>query len=119
MQKAMTLAATLLLTSGGATSCATTKSDYPTQPTQYWDIPELAEPVSFTYPVEAVPLGYEAQCEVRFRVNDQNVAEDIVASCSNDMFVATVEDMVRRARFRDDSLRGVQVVLPFVFALEG
>ncbi len=76
-----------------------------------------------TYPQRAAERGTEGNCDVRFDVDTRGKPYNIVADCSDSIFVREAERAVARVEFAPKIIRGKpaerkNVVYPLVFELE-
>lgn len=85
-----------------------------------------AQPISppqVSYPQRAAERGTEGTCEVRFDVNGRGEPYNVVADCTDSVFVREAERAVSRVRFAPKIVRGQaverrNVVYPLDFQLQ-
>jgi len=76
-----------------------------------------------TYPQRAAERGTEGSCEVRFNVDTRGRPYDIVATCTDSVFVREAERAVSKVEFAPKIIRGKaaerkNVVYPLEFKLQ-
>ena len=81
-------------------------------------VAQSAQPV---YPSRALASGQGGQCRVRLNVTETGFPVDIVADCSDEVFVESAQEAARNTVFHPRYSNGlpeprINVVLPFTFA---
>ena len=68
-----------------------------------WFISRATYRPKLKYPVEAEIRGIEGDCLVSFRINSGGKTEDASANCTDDIFVNTTEQTLRKWEFEPDN----------------